>query len=194
MINKDYRKKTVRQEGFAIIFAVLMLFTLTTMGLVASDIAMMETNIASSDYCIERARSRAWSCTQYFMQAVAGQTLPSFKINNLDPPGELDTNTVECLVPGLLGSGGSDAGDAEVEGEGGVNIGKLTADLYSTDYVFQMFVSTSIGFAGKGCGHQIYDSENDAFGVLSDGEIAVGITYEQEVGMAFGPCKGDGGC
>lgn len=184
--------RTVKQEGFALIFAILMLSTLTVMGLAISDMAVMETNIVSSDYCLELARARAWSCTQMFMQAVASQKMPSLKLKNLDSNGSggtPDTDTVECLVPGMITKGG-----AEFEGEGGAKIGKLTADLFSTDYSFQMIVFKSIGFAGKGCGQNFYDEDNDIFNALTSAETANGIMFEQEVGVTYGPCKGNSGC
>ncbi len=181
--------------GFVVLFAMLMLITLTSMGMIVSDIAIMEVGLGSSDYFRELARTRAWSCTPMFLHAVASQKLPSPKLKNLDSDmddGTPDPNTVECVVPGMIVEGG-----AEKDGEGGAKIGKLTADLFSTDYYFTMILFKSIGFGGKGCGSKIVsgdDGANDIYNVLSPGETATGIIHEQELGITYGPCKEGSEC
>jgi hypothetical protein len=183
-----------KEEGMAVIFAVLMLVTLTTMGLVISDISMMEIGLSQSQSCLKKAQARASSCIDLNLMAIRHSRLPSFKVMNLDM-GEttgkyLPENTIECLVPALITPEG-----AANEGEGTKVLGKTYASNYSLDYYFRMFYVKAVGFAGPGCGFSVYDATNDPFAVIEgDDEVAVGLKSIMEAGMTYGPCTKDSPC
>lgn len=191
---KSRRLRRDKEEGFAIVFAVLMLVTLTTMGLVASDLSLLEVGLGASQSCQKKAEARASSCIELNLMAVRHSRLPSFKVNNLDmgqSTGEyLPENTIECLIPALL----TDEGAANV-GEGTSVLGKTYGTNYSLDYYFRMFFVRAVGFAGPGCGLTVYDASNDPFGVIEgEDEVAVGMKSVMEAGMTYGPCTKDSPC